>query len=86
MQLDKNQIRIVPMKSPDFAARKAVPAVESVLFVWELTKEIYSLSGKFDVESGLQRHIVSVKRKLIINNSSTGRDKDRLDVDSLNNI
>jgi hypothetical protein len=36
---------------------------EAISFVDELTKEIFSLSGKYDVESGLQRHIIKINRK-----------------------
>ncbi len=32
-------------------------------FMWELTKEIYSLSGKFDVEQRLQRNITKLIRQ-----------------------
>ena len=35
---------------------------EALSFVWELTEEIYSLSGKFDVKSRLQRDVISVTR------------------------
>ena len=69
---------------------------EAFELVWELTKEVFSLSGKYDVESRLQRHVVSIARKqdgllvpviskqnLITNKLATGRDKDRLDVENL---
>lgn len=36
---------------------------EALEFVWELTEEIYSLSPKHDVQSRLQRDIVTIQRK-----------------------
>ncbi len=36
---------------------------DALSFIWDLTEEIYSLSGKFDVKSRLQRNVVSVTRQ-----------------------
>ena len=36
---------------------------EAFSVVWELTREVYALSGRFDAESRLQRHVVRVERK-----------------------
>lgn len=36
---------------------------ERVGLVWELTKEAASLSGKYDVERRLQRHVTRVIRR-----------------------
>ncbi|ERP39044.1 hypothetical protein [Chitinivibrio alkaliphilus] len=36
---------------------------EALLYVWDLTQEVYSLTGDFDAESRLQRDVVSVTRK-----------------------
>jgi hypothetical protein len=36
---------------------------ESISFMWELTQEVFALSGRFDVKSRLQRHVVSLTRK-----------------------
>lgn len=38
-------------------------AEERIALVWELTKEALSLSGKYDPEQRLQRHIISIKRR-----------------------
>jgi hypothetical protein len=38
-------------------------AEERVGLVWELTKEAASLSGKYDVERRLQRHVTRVIRR-----------------------
>jgi hypothetical protein len=36
---------------------------EALSFVWELTEELFSLSGRYDVKSRLQRDVVSITRK-----------------------
>jgi hypothetical protein len=36
---------------------------EALAFVWKLTEEIYSLSGRYDVKSRLQRDVITVTRK-----------------------
>jgi hypothetical protein len=38
-------------------------AAERIAMVWPLTVEAYSLSGKYDVEQRLQRHIVRLVRR-----------------------
>lgn len=37
-------------------------ASESISFVWDLTKEVFSLTKKYDVESRLQRDAVNITR------------------------
>jgi hypothetical protein len=38
-------------------------AAERLAMVWPLTAEAFSLSGKYDVEQRLQRHIVRLVRR-----------------------
>jgi hypothetical protein len=38
-------------------------AAERLAMVWPLTAEAYSLSGKYNVEQRLQRHIVRLVRR-----------------------
>ncbi|MEA3500312.1 MAG: hypothetical protein U9R41_04745 [Candidatus Marinimicrobia bacterium] len=38
---------------------------ELLSFMWELTKDIYSLTGSYDVESRLQRDVISIIRKKV---------------------
>ena len=40
----------------------ALSASESISFVWELTKEVFSLTNKYDVKSRLQRNVVNITR------------------------
>jgi hypothetical protein len=36
---------------------------ERICLVWPLTREIVSLSGKYDVEQRLQRHVTGIIRR-----------------------
>jgi hypothetical protein len=36
---------------------------EALLYVWELTREVYLFTGDFDAQSRLQRDAVSLTRK-----------------------
>lgn len=60
IKLQRDKVRIVKRK--DDAADDYVSASpeECISFVWELTKEIYSLSGEYDAESRLQRDVVRI--------------------------
>jgi hypothetical protein len=40
-----------------------LPMSERLSFVWDLTEEIYSLSGEYDVKSRLQRNVINIVRK-----------------------
>jgi hypothetical protein len=63
MKVDRKQVHC--FKKGSGLAEKTAPfsGSEAVSFVWELTQEVFSLSGKFDVESRLQRHVVTVVKK-----------------------
>lgn len=39
-----------------------LPSSERLFFVWELTKEIYALTGEYDVKSRLQRNVININR------------------------
>jgi hypothetical protein len=39
-----------------------LPPAECVEIVWELTRELWSLTGKFDAEQRLQRNVAVLKR------------------------
>ena len=62
MKVDRKNIKISQaQKHP--GGRVQLKKADALSFVWELTEEIYSLSGKFDVKSGLQRDVVSITRQ-----------------------
>jgi hypothetical protein len=56
-------VRIVKEKSEDDEGPAHISMSEGLSFVWELTEEVFSLSGRYDVKSRLQRHIVTITRK-----------------------
>jgi len=63
MKVDRKKIRI--LRSPREALEPSMHLTmgEALLFVWELTMEIYSFSGDFDAESRLQRNIVNFTKQ-----------------------
>ena len=63
MKLDRAETR--KLRSNNFSGddRVALSANESISFVWELTKEVFSLTKKYDVESRLQRNAVNIIRR-----------------------
>jgi len=64
MKVNRKHIQISRMKSAHTDETPAdISKSEAISFIWELTQEIFSLSGKYDVESRLQRHVVSITRK-----------------------
>jgi hypothetical protein len=64
MRLQKDVFKVVPMKSPeaedDFVD---LPPEECVSLVWDLTEEVFSLSGEHDVKSRLQRDAITIIKK-----------------------
>lgn len=62
MRVDRKHIQITGLKSEKIDKPATISKSEALSFVWELSKEIFSLSGKYDVESRLQRHIVSIHK------------------------
>lgn len=62
MKLDRKEVKVSRTMKHVHEAVK-LKKDEALSFVWDLTEEIYSLSGNFDVRSRLQRNVVSVTRK-----------------------
>jgi hypothetical protein len=63
IRLQRDKIKIVHNKNDASDDYVLASPEECMSFVWELTKEVYSLSGEYDVESRLQRHVVHIIRK-----------------------
>ena len=62
MKLDRKKVRVSKTtKHTDEVAQ--LTKADALSFIWDLTEEIYSLSGRFDVKSRLQRNVVSVTRQ-----------------------
>ena len=53
---------------------------ERIKLVWILTREIASLSNRYDVEGRLQRHVTRLIRR------ETGRTKDLADAEALESL
>ena len=61
MKLQRDVFKIVPMKSPDAEDDFVnLPPSECLSLVWDLTEELFSLSGDYDVKSRLQRDVVNI--------------------------
>jgi len=56
--------KVVPMKSPEAEDNYVdLPPAERVSLVWDLTEEVFSLSGEYDVKSRLQRDVITIIKK-----------------------
>ncbi len=75
MSLKKKEVKIFRgIKPLDDGYIDSSPA-DRLSLVWELTKKQYSLTGMFDAEARLQRHVVHI----IKNKQSTSGEKNGLD-------
>jgi len=64
MKLRRDVFRVVPIKSPEAEDNYVdLPPAERVSLVWDLTEEIFSLSGEYDVKSRLQRDVITIIKK-----------------------
>ncbi len=62
MKLDRTVARKLSPNTALSVDRVTLSASESISFVWELTKEVFSLTKKYNVESRLQRNVVNIAR------------------------
>ena len=63
MKMNRKQVAIYKGKIPYDDEYVNLPPNECISFVWELTQEIYGLTGEYDVKSRLQRNVVNIIRK-----------------------
>ena len=64
MKLRRDVFRVVPIKSPEAEDNYVdLPPAERVSLVWDLTEEVFSLSGEYDVKSRLQRDVVTIIKR-----------------------
>jgi len=56
-------ITVIEASDPRNSGYTAGTMAERIAMVWPLTCEIVSLSGKYDTEQRLQRHITRLVRK-----------------------
>ena len=62
IKLNRKRVTISAFVKNEIMEATELEMSEALSFVWELTEEIYSLSGRFDVKSRLQRDVISVTR------------------------
>ena len=60
--VDRSVIQVVRDGGSQESRYGKMSRAEALCFVWELTREVYSLTGKHDVESRLRRDIVTVTK------------------------
>ncbi len=63
MKLDRKEVTVFQSPEDDTEKAAGITKSEALSFVWELTEEIYSLSGRYDVKSRLQRNVISITRQ-----------------------
>ena len=60
MKLNRKKISVSRFVKNDIEEATHLKKSEALSFVWELTEEIYSLTGRYDVKSRLQRDVISI--------------------------
>ena len=63
MKLNRNIISISKNLKTDIEEITPLNKSDALSFVWELTEEIYSISGRSDVKSRLQRDVIFITRE-----------------------
>ncbi len=63
MNVNRSIVKFVDNKQNSYEQPVTLSPSKSISFVWELTEELYSLSGEFDVKSRLQRNVVNIIRR-----------------------
>jgi hypothetical protein len=61
-RIDRSQATLIKDKTlvSDYVDR---PAAECVAMVWELTQELWSISGRKDAQQRLQRDVATLKKQ-----------------------
>ena len=63
MKLNRKKVTVSQSIQDDTEEAAGITKSEALSFVWELTEEIYSLSGRYGVKSRLQRNVISITRQ-----------------------
>lgn len=63
MRLNRSVIRVSRLGSEEDQDYVPLSLAERLAFVWELTQEVFSFSGAYDVKSRLQRNVVRLTRR-----------------------
>ncbi len=62
MRLNRNKVSIFRSIDGEREEPAHLSKSEALSFVWELTEEVFSLARGYDVESRLQRDVISLIR------------------------
>ena len=62
MKLNKQNVKKIDKSMTHFEAKSPLSPAECLAEVWVITKEVFSLSENYDVESRLQRNVVHFSR------------------------
>jgi len=63
MKLDRTVVSLSKMEKNIKEEKVRMSKEDALLYVWDLTQEVYSFTGDFDAHSRLQRDVVSLTRK-----------------------
>lgn len=63
MRMNRKHITVYKSKIHHDDEYVDLPSKECLSFVWDITQEIYALTGEYDVKSRLQRNVVNVIRE-----------------------
>jgi hypothetical protein len=63
MKLNKSRVVLSKMVKSNLEEVSQLSKSDALLFVWDLTQEVYSFTRGFDAQSRLQRDAVSFIRK-----------------------
>ena len=63
MKLQRSKVLLSKMVKSNVEEVVQMSKSDALLFVWDLTQEVYSFSRNYDAKSRLQRDVVSIIRK-----------------------
>ena len=63
MELDRRIVTILRTASKSVEEPARISKADALAFMWELTEEVYSLSGKYNVKSRLQRDVITIIKR-----------------------
>lgn len=63
MRLNKSKVVLSKMVKSNIEEVVKMSKSDALLFVWDLTQEVYSFTRTFDAKSRLQRDVISIIRK-----------------------
>ena len=62
MRMDRNKVRVRRMEELPEAEGGEGTIAERIAMVWDITRDVWAMTGEHDVESRLQRDVVHLRR------------------------